>query len=29
VEMERAIRRSVALNAFMRGVPYQRYEKRR
>ncbi|NBC11085.1 MAG: hypothetical protein GVY24_05020 [Planctomycetes bacterium] len=29
VEVERAIRRSVALNAFMRGVPYQRYEKRR
>ena len=29
VEMERAIRRAAELNAFMRGVPYQRYEKRR
>jgi len=29
IEMERAIRRAAELNAFMRGVPYQRYEKRR
>ena len=27
VEMERAIRRAVELNAFMEGVPYARYEK--